>query len=106
MIGTRFTLEIQPTIPERLKRLEELANDLLYSWDRQVRSLFFRLDRELWEACGHNPKVFLRRVSQEKLEQALEDHLPERHKWLLPANNAALQEGAHFVQTMLPLASP
>jgi starch phosphorylase len=75
MTGTRFTLEIQPNIPERLARLTELANNLLYSWDRQVRGLFFRLDRELWEACRHNPKVFLRRVSQQRLEEATEDRI-------------------------------
>jgi starch phosphorylase len=60
-------------VPERLRRLEELANDLLYSWDSQVRSLFVRLDPELWNACGHNPKVFLRRVAQQNLEAAVAD---------------------------------
>ena len=75
MSGTRFTLEIRPVIPARLKRLEELANDLLYSWDSQVRSLFLRLDTELWDACGHNPKVFLRRISQHNLELAEKDRV-------------------------------
>ncbi len=75
MTGTRFSLEVQPRIPPRLARLNELANDLLYSWDRQVRGLFFRLDRDLWEQCGHNPKVFLRRVAQEKLEEAVNDRI-------------------------------
>jgi len=75
MTGTRFTLEVRPVIPARLKRLEELANDLLYSWDSQVRSLFLRLDPELWNACGHNPKVFLRRVSQHNLELAEKDRV-------------------------------
>ncbi len=75
MAGTRFTLEVQPKIPPRLSRLKELSNDLLYSWDRAVRGLFFRLDRDLWESCGHNPKVFLRRVSQHRLEDAAEDRV-------------------------------
>ncbi len=75
MPGTRYTLEVRPVLPERLKRLQELANDLLYSWDREVRGLFFRLDRELWEACGHNPKVFLRRVSQKRLNDAADDRV-------------------------------
>jgi len=75
MTGTRFTLEVRPVIPARLKRLEELANDLLYSWDTQVRSLFLRLDPDLWESCGHNPKVFLRRVSQHHLELAEKDRV-------------------------------
>jgi len=51
-----------------------MANDLMYSWDRPIRSLFHRLDRDLWEACGHNPKAFLRRVSQNRLSDAVEDH--------------------------------
>ncbi|MEJ2643523.1 MAG: alpha-glucan family phosphorylase [Gammaproteobacteria bacterium] len=75
MAGTRFSLEVRPKIPERLARLQELANDLLYSWDRQVRGLFFRLDRDLWESCGHNPKVFLRRIAQERLDEMAGDRV-------------------------------
>jgi glycogen phosphorylase len=75
MTGTRYTLEVQPRIPHRLAHLTDLANDLLYSWDRQVRGLFYRLDRQLWEACRHNPTVFLRRVSQQRLEEAAEDRI-------------------------------
>lgn len=75
MTGTRYTLEVHPTLPDRLKRLAELANDLLYSWDRQVRGLFYRLDSELWESCSHNPRVFLRRVSQQRLEEAAGDQI-------------------------------
>jgi len=75
MTITRFSLEVQPVIPTRLARLSELANDLLYSWDRQVRGLFFRLDGELWEQCGHNPNVFLRRVAQKRLDDAAEDRV-------------------------------
>ena len=75
MPGTRFTLEVQPKIPSQLARLEELANDLLYSWDRNVRALFYRLDVSLWHPCGHSPKVFLRRVSQQRLEEAVQDQV-------------------------------
>lgn len=75
MSGTRFSLEVQAHIPERLERLKELANDLLYSWDREARSLFYRLDNELWESAGHNPKVFLRRINQDKLDHAAEDRV-------------------------------
>ena len=75
MSGTRFSVEVQPKIPERLKRLEELSNDLLYSWDRRVRGLFVRLDNELWEQCGHNPKLFLHRVAQNRLNEAAEDRV-------------------------------
>ena len=75
MSGKRFALELQPKIPENLSRLAELANDLLYSWDMSVRSLFFRLDHALWDTCGHNPKVFLRRISQQRLDEASQDRI-------------------------------
>lgn len=75
MSETIFQLEVRPNIPEKLQGLEALANDLLYSWDRDVRGLFYRLDDELWENCNHNPKVFLRRIAQEKLDEAENDHL-------------------------------
>ena len=73
MPGTLYSIEVQPKIPQALQRLEELANNLIYSWDRQIRGMFFRLDRELWERTGHNPKLFLRRIDQRKLEEAADD---------------------------------
>jgi len=75
MSETIFKLEVRPTIPKALAGLQELASDLLYSWDRGVRGLFYRLDDELWESCNHNPKVFLRRVAQTKLDDAAENNL-------------------------------
>jgi glycogen phosphorylase len=71
--GTSFSIELQPEIPLRLARLDELANDLYYSWDRHSRGLFYYLDKELWEECRHNPKVFLRRISQKRLEEVATD---------------------------------
>jgi len=73
MPGSQFPLEIQPRIPAELARLQEMANDLMYSWDRSIRSLFHRLDRRLWDSCDHNPKAFLRRVSQRRLDEAVDD---------------------------------
>ncbi|MGB5079323.1 MAG: alpha-glucan family phosphorylase [Burkholderiales bacterium] len=71
--GTPFTLEVHPRIPRRLARLEELADDLWYSWHRHARSLFARIDRALWEAVGHSPKAFLRSVDERHLEEAAGD---------------------------------
>ncbi|MEK7735055.1 MAG: DUF3417 domain-containing protein, partial [Pseudomonadota bacterium] len=95
MSGTRYVLEINPIIPKRLARLQEIANDLLYSWDREVRSLFFRLDPELWESSGHNPKVFLRRIAQKRLEEALEDRVfMEDYNRVLSSYDTYHQESA------------
>jgi len=71
--GTPFTLEVAPTLPPRLARLEELANDLWYSWNLPVRGLYARLDPQLWDAVGHSPKAFLRQVDEKRLLAAAED---------------------------------
>ena len=71
--GTSFSLEVNPRIPARLARLEELAHDLFYSWDWATRQLFARLDESLWYAVGHSPKILLRRVDEEKLLAASAD---------------------------------
>ncbi|MCG6968313.1 MAG: alpha-glucan family phosphorylase [Gammaproteobacteria bacterium] len=73
MTGTFYSFEVVPNIPERLQRLVELSEDLYYSWSSQTRALFYFLHPELWEMCGHNPKLFLRRVSQHRLEEAVKD---------------------------------
>lgn len=73
MSGTVYKLEVNPEIPARLERLEELANNLWYSWDRPTRSLFASLSRALWKATGHNPKAFLKRADQKRLEAAADN---------------------------------
>ena len=70
---TAYTITINPKIPSRLERLEELANNLWYSWDRSTRTLFSRLDHTLWGAVGHNPKAFLKRADEVVLQKAAED---------------------------------
>lgn len=72
---TAFTITVNPKIPNRLKRLEELANNLWYSWDRATRAMFSRLDPHLWEAVGHNPKAFLKRVDESVLIKATKDRV-------------------------------
>src|SRR5512134_291287 len=73
--GTAFTLEVNPKIPAKLARLEELANNLWYSWDRPTRTLFSRLHPGLWDAVGHNPKAFLKRIDERRLQEAADDQV-------------------------------
>jgi len=70
MTANLFTLEVEPRIPDALARLPELADNLFYSWDRDVRALFRALDVDLWHAVGHNPRLLLRRVGQQRLHEA------------------------------------
>ena len=73
--STTFTLQVRPKLPERLARLDELANNLWYSWDRSTRRLFARLHPGLWKATGHSPKAFLKRVDEQLLLDAAEDQV-------------------------------
>jgi len=70
---TIFNLEVNPRLPPQLARMEELANNLLYSWDRPTRQLFSQLDPKLWSNIDHNPKAFLKRVDEQKLINVSED---------------------------------
>lgn len=56
-------------IPERIGRLDELANNLWWSWHPQGRQVFRALDYVLWRISGHNPVRQLREVSPERLQR-------------------------------------
>jgi len=71
--GTRYLLEVNPRIPQRLARLQELALNLWYSWDRPTRALFAKLHPALWDAVGHGPKALLKRIDEQRLLDAAAD---------------------------------
>lgn len=53
--------------------MSEFAYNVLWSWDRTIRSVFRRLDPKLWEAAGQNPVQMLGEVPQEMLDKAAAD---------------------------------
>ena len=73
MPGTAFSLEVTPQLPPRLRRLEELCNNLWYSWHRPTRLLFHGLHPTLYRKAGHSPKAFLKRIDQQRLLEAAQD---------------------------------
>jgi starch phosphorylase len=60
-------------IPERLKRLSELANDLWWTWNPRAREIFRKLDYTLWRQTAHNPVRILQTISPEVLAIAARD---------------------------------
>ncbi|MHC4741791.1 MAG: alpha-glucan family phosphorylase [Planctomycetota bacterium] len=60
---------VLPALPDALKDLESVAQNLFWSWNHEFVSLFKRIDYNLWEACGHNPVKLLGNISQAKLEE-------------------------------------
>jgi len=68
-----FRYNVSPSLPDRLKPLNELALNLRWSWDHATIELFRALDRDLWEETGHNPRLMLGRVDQRRLNELASD---------------------------------
>ena len=64
---------VSPALPKSLERLDELAHNLLWAWDPNIRMLFRRLDGGLWREVNHNPVALLGRLSPEALQKAAGD---------------------------------
>src|SRR5580704_8842321 len=64
---------VRPALPKQLSRMPELAYNILWAWEPSIRTLFRRLDPNLWKESGYNPVVMLGRVAQSTLERAATD---------------------------------
>jgi len=56
-------------LPEKLQPLEELAFNLWFSWNPEVRDLFREIDLDLWRLVGRNPVAFLAKVDKNALQK-------------------------------------
>jgi starch phosphorylase len=59
--------------PDRIRRLDELARDLWWSWTPDARGVFRRLDYPLWRFTAHNPIRMLKMIAPERLAGATAD---------------------------------
>ncbi|MDX9787971.1 MAG: alpha-glucan family phosphorylase [Desulfobacterales bacterium] len=62
-----------PHLPDRIAGLEELAENLWWSWNPGARMLFKSLDRQAWKDSGYNPDKMLRELPPEILASAVSD---------------------------------
>jgi len=60
-------------LPDRLRRLGQIAYNLWWTWSPEAQKLFMRLDPVLWEAVNHNPVRLLRKLPRERLAEVLAD---------------------------------
>lgn len=67
-------ITVTPQLPERIKGLLEIANNLWWSWNTEFLRLFKEIDIDLWERVEKNPVKFLRFVSQDKLNDVLQNN--------------------------------
>ena len=73
MIKPVSTISVVPNLPDSIKRLEELAYNMRWTWDTETVGLFRRLDIDLWTETYHNPVAMLGLVSQERLQAVAND---------------------------------
>ena len=64
---------VVPQLPEKISRLNEIANNLWWSWNTEFLKLFQMIDIDLWENVGKNPIKFLKLVNQSKIEEISEN---------------------------------
>jgi starch phosphorylase len=56
-----------------LQALNELSLNLRWAWDHPTIELFRRLDPDLWEETGHNPRLMLGKINQTRLAELESD---------------------------------
>jgi starch phosphorylase len=70
-------------LPEPIRRLEELAHDLWWSWTPEASNVFRHLDYRLWRLTAHNPVRMLKMLTPEAL-----DSMVNNPAWLAIYNRA------------------
>lgn len=66
-------VEVMQTLPSKIDRLEEIAYNIWWVWNKDFLRLFKMIDEEKWENSCKNPVKFLKVVSSDKLEKAAEN---------------------------------
>jgi starch phosphorylase len=68
-----------PNLPLQLSGLNDLSNNLWWSWHPAARMLFKKLNRQAWKESSHNPVLMLRQVPREVFDSAVQDPQYMRH---------------------------
>lgn len=66
-------ISVKPSLPAAIKRLEELAFNLHWSWIPGAERMFAAVDPELWAATRHNPILMLAEADQAQLDRLAGD---------------------------------
>ena len=60
-------LNVKSNLPESLKKLEEIAQNIWWVWNSDAKNLFRNIDKEAWIEASSNPIQLLNILSYEKL---------------------------------------
>ena len=61
------SINVKSHLPDNLKKLEEIANNIWWVWDAKAKDMFRKIDREAWIEVKSNPIQLLNTLSYEKL---------------------------------------
>ncbi len=90
-------------MPEKLRRLPELAYNVWWSWNAEAREIFRRLDYPLWRRTQHNPVLVLRQVSDDNLlARARDASFLRRFNKVMMDYDRAMSNGHSWFHTTYP----
>ena len=69
------TFTVAPKMPENLAFLQELANNVWWSWNIDASALFRRMSPALFREVQYNPIALLAKIGQERLEELSLDRI-------------------------------
>ena len=67
------SFKVTPDLPDNMKFLEELSNNMWFAWNWDAINLFVKIDEKLWEQSLRMPKWLMATVSQKRLEELSKD---------------------------------
>jgi len=62
-------INVKSNLPESLKKLEEIAQNIWWVWNSEAKNMFRTIDKEAWAEASSNPVQLLNILSYEKLVQ-------------------------------------
>jgi starch phosphorylase len=69
------SFEVVRDLPEALRPLKTLAYNYWWTWHHETQALFQEVDRDLWEAVGHNPVELINQLSNVRQTRLLHDEV-------------------------------
>ncbi|RKV83496.1 MAG: alpha-glucan family phosphorylase, partial [Bacteroidetes bacterium] len=66
-------LAVKTKLPHNLEHLNDLAHNLYWTWNHDVREIFKSIDPTVWSLSRHNPQALLDVVEEERFEELSKD---------------------------------
>ncbi|AGB41094.1 alpha-glucan phosphorylase [Halobacteroides halobius DSM 5150] len=68
------SFSVKSKLPNRIKKLKEVAYNLWWCWNHRAELLFSKIDDKLWKEFDRNPVKLLSKVDQERLNKLASDN--------------------------------